>query len=82
VLVDKLLKPFSAERRLEVAELEIGEVARELVEAGLVRLVRVRQQPTTVLAEIRASVLAEREGPVGLVFHSLALNAGRELEQL
>jgi hypothetical protein len=66
LLVDELLEALGSERRLEIAQLEIGEVAGQLVEAGFVRLVRVRQQPATVLAQVRASVLTERERPYAL----------------
>jgi hypothetical protein len=31
VLVDELLEPLGSKRRLEVAELEVAEVARQLV---------------------------------------------------
>jgi hypothetical protein len=76
VLVDELLQPLGSERRFEVVKLEIGEVAGELVQAGLVRLVRVRQEPTPVLAQVRASVLSEREGAIRLVLHRVAPQPG------
>ena len=68
--------------RFEVRELEIGEVARQLVEAGLVGLVGVRQEPPAVAAQVGARLLAEREGPVGLRLHGLALSTGRKLQSL
>ena len=55
-------------------ELEVAEVAGELVEAGLVRLVRVREQPAAALAQVRACLLAERKRPVRLVLHGVTLD--------
>jgi len=81
-LVDELLEALGSKRRFEVAELEVGEVARQLVEAGLVCLVRARQQSAAVLPQVRACLLSERERPVCLVLHGLALNAGRQLKRL
>jgi hypothetical protein len=81
-VVYELLKSLRSHWRLEVGKLEVGEVARQLVQARLVGLVSVRQQSPAVLAQVGACLLAKRERPVRLVLHGLALYAGRDLERL
>ena len=51
--VEELLQPLCPDRRLEVADLEVGEVAGELVETGLVVPVRRGREPFRCTGAVR-----------------------------
>jgi hypothetical protein len=58
--VEKFLEAISSDRRLEVVELEVGEVARQLVEAGFVVAIRLGRESLALRTEVVAGLLTER----------------------
>ena len=67
--LEELFESLCPDRRLQVADLEVGEVAGELVEAGFVIAVRRRGEPLPFRAKVVTGLLPERERAVGLVLH-------------
>jgi hypothetical protein len=70
--VEELLEPLRADRGLEVLELEVGEPAGELVEAGLVLAVGPLREPLPLGPQVGGGLCAEGEELVALVAHGLA----------
>ena len=82
-LVDELAQPGRAVGRLEVAQLEIGVVDRELGEDRLVVAQRLGGRAVLVPepADEVGDLEADRRRPVGLVLHGLSHDPGRFAER-
>ena len=83
-IVNELAQKFSADRRLEARNLQVGVVERELAENRLVVAHRLgRRSPLVLLpAVVTADLEADRSAAIALVLHGFTLDAGREGEGL
>jgi hypothetical protein len=82
LVLQELLQALGADGRLKIYELQVGEVARELVKDALVVAVRGFREPLALGAQVMRSLSAERQRAIGLVFHRCALQLGDEPRSL